>query len=289
MPRLPYHKIFNSTMQLSIITINKNNAAGLYKTIQSVRTQTFNNFEYLVIDGDSQDSSVDIIRAHADKINYWVSEKDSGIYNAMNKGIRKAQGKYCLFLNSGDCLIDPSTLNNIFKEIEQLDDADIYYSDRIGTDGTLLKSVKYININNLIEGGPSHQNSLIRTSFFPQYGYYNENFKIISDWEFFLKACYFFNARFVHINTLISIVDTNGISHSERHLLQTEQKVLLNDVFGSFSKSVLELLDYRKSVYGNIVKNWGNTQFLDFILKSYRYIIRRIKKNNNLLTNNETQ
>jgi len=84
-------------MKLSIITVNLNNAAGLQKTIESVITQTFTDYEYIIIDGGSTDGSVDVIKQHADKITYWVSEPDKGIYNAMNKGILQAKGEYCLF------------------------------------------------------------------------------------------------------------------------------------------------------------------------------------------------
>jgi len=84
-------------MQLSIITINLNNASGLEKTIQSVISQTNKDFEYIVIDGASTDGSVEVIKKYSSGINYWVSEPDTGIYNAMNKGIRKAQGDYCYF------------------------------------------------------------------------------------------------------------------------------------------------------------------------------------------------
>ena len=90
-------------MKLSVITINYNNAEGLAKTMDSVFRQRFSDFEYIVIDGGSTDGSKDLIVNNQDKIAYWCSEKDSGIYNAMNKGIREASGEYLLFLNSGDC------------------------------------------------------------------------------------------------------------------------------------------------------------------------------------------
>ena len=87
-------------MKLSIITINYNNCDGLRKTIESVIAQTTRDFEYIVIDGGSTDGSVDVIKEYADYIDYWVSEPDKGIYNAMNKGTRAAHGDFLLFLNS---------------------------------------------------------------------------------------------------------------------------------------------------------------------------------------------
>ena len=96
-----------------IITINYNDAAGLKKTIDSVINQTYTEFEYIIIDGGSSDSSLQIIKENANQINYWVSETDKGIYNAMNKGIEAAKGEYLLFLNSGDYLLDSLVLKKV--------------------------------------------------------------------------------------------------------------------------------------------------------------------------------
>ena len=108
--------------KLSIITINRNNAAGLRKTIESVVSQTYTDFEYIIIDGASTDGSVEVIKEYAEATLpcgeglgerlYWVSEPDKGIYNAMNKGILKAQGEYLLFLNSGDWLVDKDVIKS---------------------------------------------------------------------------------------------------------------------------------------------------------------------------------
>lgn len=99
----------------SIITVNKNNARGLEKTIKSVIDQTFNKYEFIIIDGNSDDNSVEIIKKYEDKISYWISENDSGKYNAMNKGIKVAEGDYCLFLNSGDYLYNNGILEEIYN------------------------------------------------------------------------------------------------------------------------------------------------------------------------------
>ena len=106
-------------MKLSIITINKDNAEGLQKTLDSVACQTWHDFEHIIVDGASADSSVDIIRNYAADVHSypvkWLSEPDTGIYNAMNKGIRLANGEYCLFLNSGDYLYNFNVLNEVFS------------------------------------------------------------------------------------------------------------------------------------------------------------------------------
>ena len=97
-------------MKYSIITVNYNNKEGLRKTIESVISQTFRDFEYIVIDGGSSDGSAELLKEYSDKITYWVSEPDKGIYNGMNKGIAKATGDYLNFMNSGDCFYDQQVL-----------------------------------------------------------------------------------------------------------------------------------------------------------------------------------
>ena len=103
--------------KLSIITINLNNAQGLEKTIKSVVSQTYSDYEYIIIDGASTDGSVDVIQEYRNKITYWVSEPDTGIYNAMNKGILKATGEYCQFLNSGDILVDNNVTERMLSDM----------------------------------------------------------------------------------------------------------------------------------------------------------------------------
>src|SRR5690242_21925905 len=99
------------SLKLSIITVNFNNAAGLQRTMDSAFHQTFTDYEYVIIDGGSTDGSKDLIKNHANKLVYWVSEKDNGVYQAMNKGIVRAKGDYLLFLNSGDYLLHERILD----------------------------------------------------------------------------------------------------------------------------------------------------------------------------------
>ena len=121
--------------KISIITINYNDKYGLSRTIDSVLNQTYEDFEYIVIDGNSNDGSKEILKNHDLSIDYWVSEPDSGIYNAMNKGIRVAKGDYLLFLNSGDYLCDNDTIHNVAKEIDG--GKDLYYGNAIFKRDTL--------------------------------------------------------------------------------------------------------------------------------------------------------
>jgi glycosyltransferase involved in cell wall biosynthesis len=262
-------------LKLSIITVNKNNAVGLEKTIQSVITQTYSDFEYIVIDGNSTDESVGVIKKNNSKINYWVCEPDTGIYNAMNKGIRKAQGEYCLFLNSGDFLIDNTTLKKLFEELTYTEDAGIYYTNSIATNHPYFQPPKSIDINYLIIHNLNHQNSLIKRSLFLEHGMYNEKYKIAADYEFWLKEFWTYKTKFVYINTNIAVYDSFGISSFSN--FDSELEGSIRSVFGPLGESLVKLRRFSHSVYGTILGTYGDSKFLDFLLKTYRYIKKIFK------------
>ena len=215
--------------KLSIITINKNNATGLKKTCISVITQTYTDFEWIVIDGASDDGSVEIINKYEDKISYWVSEPDMGIYNAMNKGINHATGEYLLFLNSGDYLIHQWTLETIINEINDIKYGDVYYSDVLGDNYFLYKTKKDINIDFFIKNNLNHQNCLIKRSLFDK-ELYSENYKIISDNLFFIRMLINYNIVFSYLANPISFINGNGFSSNNKSLLRTEKLLILKDL-----------------------------------------------------------
>lgn len=208
-------------MKLSIITINYNNAAGLSKTINSVLSQTYSNFEYIVVDGASTDDSKEILEQlqhskDAGNIAFpltIISGPDSGIYNAMNKGIRLAQGEYLQFLNSGDYLTSPTILEQVFAISTT---ADVIYGNRIDvhSNGELEERCYPIHLSvyflwsNMI----SHQASFIRRTLFDFVGLYREDFKYASDWEFFLKAFVHHNATSRYIDLFVVYYTLGGIS-----------------------------------------------------------------------------
>ena len=214
-------------MKLSIITINKNNALGLAKTCLSVVTQTYKDFEWLIIDGASSDNSVDIIKQYSENINFWISEPDSGIYNAMNKGIKQAVGEYLLFLNSGDFLLHPWTLQEVINELKTLNYSDVYYSDTIKDNYNIWKHPKKVTLNTFLPGMINHQNSLILRALF-EHQLFDENFRIISDWYFFVTEIINYKISFLHIKTNISMYDTSGISRTNaKDILANERKIAL--------------------------------------------------------------
>jgi glycosyltransferase involved in cell wall biosynthesis len=263
-------------LKLSIITVNKNNASGLEKTILSVIHQTSADFEYIIIDGNSTDASVEVIRKYDTKINHWVSEPDTGIYNAMNKAILRAQGEFCLFLNSGDCLIDESTLTKLFDELTHIEDAGVYYTDSKATNHPYFQPPKSIDINYLIIHNLNHQNTLIKRALFLEHGLYGEKYRIAADYEFWLREFWAYKTKFIYIKTNIAVYDSFGISSLSN--FDSELEDAIHSVFGVLGESLLKLRRYCHGSYGSIVENYGNSKFLDFILKAYKRILR-IHKN----------
>lgn len=197
-------------MKLSIITINRNNAAGLQKTMESVFSQTCKDFDYIVIDGASTDGSAEYIRAHADQLTYWVSEKDSGIYNAMNKGVRAAKGEYLLMLNSGDFLVDDRVIERILPE---LDGTDIVQGNTIeGQKRNRGYGKSDITFLDVMGGNFLHQASFINKDLHNRYGLYEEDYKKNADTYFFIRVLALGNASFRYIDLDIAFFDMNGIS-----------------------------------------------------------------------------
>ena len=175
--------------KLSIITINLNNSKGLRKTIESVVSQTNKDFEYLIVDGGSTDGSVEIIREYSDSIAWWISEPDYGIYHAMNKGISKANGFYCQFLNSGDSLISKDVTDKMLRGTST---SSIIYGNKIKimSNGRSVYNRK-LNTESFLtfyKGTMNHATAYIKKTLFDKYGLYDEELKIVSDWKFYLMA-----------------------------------------------------------------------------------------------------
>ncbi|MBS1737220.1 MAG: glycosyltransferase, partial [Bacteroidetes bacterium] len=186
--------------KLSIITVNLNNLLGLQKTMQSVLEQTFTDYEYIIIDGGSTDGSKEYIAQHSNKLAYWVSEKDKGIYNAMNKGIKQSKGKYLLFLNSGDFFIRESVLSNLFSNKI---DTDLVYCDVLWCEGDKVWKGDFpskLTLKYFVNASLPHQATLIKRELFNLVGLYDETIKISSDWKFFVLAIYMYKCTYSKID-----------------------------------------------------------------------------------------
>lgn len=239
-------------MILSIITINLNNKPGLEKTISSVINQTFDDFEYIIIDGGSSDGSLEIIKKYTDKYSYWASERDKGIYNAMNKGILKATGKYCLFLNSGDYLVNDNVISSVFSTEQN---TDIIYGSILNDYSTYKREVqypheKYITFRHFLKSTLPHPSTFIKRSLFDKVGLFNEDLIITSDWEFFLKAIFKYNASIKKLEQPIAVYEINGLSSDIRNkeTIESERKKVLETHFYRFIDDYNSIESMEKSI-----------------------------------------
>lgn len=209
----------------SIITINRNNADGLRKTMQSVLSQDFSDYEYIIIDGASTDKSVDVIREflavpeYASKISYWVSEPDSGIYNAMNKGIRHANGEFVNMMNSGDTML-PEVLGRVAKIAAEHKGEVLYGAVNC------VKNNKFIfvaakPIDEITSGMMPHQAIFVPLEMHKKYGLYSEEYKICSDFDLILKM-YNNGVAFFYTQMIIANYDFDGFSINNEKLMKAE-------------------------------------------------------------------
>lgn len=252
-------------MKLSIITINYNNLDGLQKTIDSVINQTCQDFEWIIVDGGSSDGSRELIKETAAKLESmgwttehfsgpedptsfianqssitnpssphrlsWCSEKDKGIYNAMNKGIVMAQGEFLSFLNSGDQYYTKGTLQRVFESgLGQ----DILYG-ACYTPGIedCVWDVPYSDVNTykFYSHSLTHQGSFIKRSLFEKFGLYDESLRIVSDWKFFARAIPLGGASVMKLPFTICIQERGGISATQKIVKQKERDIVIKDLF----------------------------------------------------------
>lgn len=224
---------------LSIITINRNNAGGLERTMRSVSSQSRQDFEYVVIDGASSDNSVDVIQQFSpvfgDRMK-WVTEQDSGIYNAMNKGIRMARGEYVQILNSGDCLAAEDVTGRMLDELEGKGKPPILYGNMIKVmpDGqTLIDKCfagKGITLFGMYTGSLNHDPAYIRRDLFEQYGFYDETLRIVSDWKWYLQTIVLGEVHPVYTDINVTLFEMNGISETAVELHRKEKRRVLEEL-----------------------------------------------------------
>lgn len=224
-------------MTLSIITINRNNAAGLDKTLRSVASQTCRDFEHVVVDGASTDGSVEVIRKYAESLGdrvKWISEPDKGIYNAMNKGIAMASGDYIQILNSGDCLVSDDVTERMISALKDADYPSILYGNMLKDmpDGKIKRDKSFagrdITCLDFYNGTLNHSPAYIQRNLFVKYGLYDEDLKIVSDWKWYFQAIILGEENPVYTDIDITLFDMNGISETNLGLRDQEKSLELS-------------------------------------------------------------
>ena len=293
-------------MKLSIVTINYNNAEGLRKTMESVLAQTYTEIEYIIVDGASTDGSVDVIRELATRPTIkWVSEKDTGIYNAMNKGIRMATGEYIQILNSGDILAADDVTERMMAALAQQvkgkenSEADnntssphrliasspiencpaIFYGNMIKEypNGRRVKDTcgggNYTPESFLYfyKGTLNHDSAYIRRDLFEKYGLYNEEMKICSDWEWYVRAIVLGGEKTVYTNIDVTVFDMTGISESDgknRDIILKERREYLESILPAAVLRDYDMFSLPIEQYRRLKKYhlWGVVYFVERVL-----------------------
>lgn len=278
-------------MKLSIITINRNNAAGLQKTIDSVWNQIGLDgleVEHIIIDGASSDGSVDVIKEYQSCIVHcqlpislkWLSEPDNGIYNAMNKGIKIALNRsessphYLQFLNSGDMLADNHVIMHMFTALETNKFPDILYGNmrKVMPDGTKLKdtcgATNNVTLNMFYRGCLNHSPAYIRRGLFEEYGYYDETLQICSDWKFYMQSIVLGHANVKYTNQLVTIFDMGGISETRKDILNDERNRLLQEMIPQGILKDYDRYHFPMSQYDRLKRYhlWGIVYFVERVL-----------------------
>lgn len=267
-------------IKLTIITINYNNASGLRKTVESVLNQTSKEFEYIIVDGSAphppkggvSDSAVIesfVKSVEVQEIGFthctWLSseggvgggfysEPDSGIYNAMNKGIRMAKGEYIHFLNSGDWLVDEFVVERMLKELRSSESGvlskelgvkspeiiesapiDIFVGNKITVrpDGKVrygCNDKRPVTALTFYRGTIEHTSAYIRRAMFDVVGMYDETLRIVSDYKWYFDAVLNHNALVVFTDTYVSYFDNTGISSTNLTLDKAERRQVLEQM-----------------------------------------------------------
>mgnify|MGYP003290561507 CR=1 FL=1 len=275
-----------NTFPLTIITINLNNKSGLQRTAESIISQSeFSKVEWIVVDGNSVDGSIEIISKYNKYITICIIEEDSGIYNAMNKGIRIAHGEYLFFLNSGDCLYNSRVLEN-FLSLKSFGRYDYYVGKMIFSDRENVKKIlsplNRVTLSSIMKGTIAHPASFIKHTRFKNMQY-DENYRIVSDLKHFLIDLVFNCASYMPLDFVISVFDNSGISSLQIEKVNEERRRMFSEciplpIMQDYIQFVYEK-GYLHRFIRNVPINSIEYKFVGFIAALIyfpRFIVKRI-------------
>lgn len=234
-------------MTLSIITISYNDIKGLKRTANSIQKQTFIDYEWIVIDGNSSDGTREYLTTLEKQPDFWCSEPDFGIYDAMNKGISHANGEWCLFLNSGDSMCEQDVLERVFSKIP---DADIVYCDAIfkGTDKTYKMSYPdKLTIDFFIERCICHQATFIKRQLLLESNGYSTDYKIVSDWRAWV-IWVMQGKSFVHLPIVVCTFMLDGIGSTKLMEAKAEREKVFDEILPEYVKPLLLSDTYNRAL-----------------------------------------
>ena len=254
-------------MKISVITVSFNSAKTIEKAINSVMSQTYDDIEHIIVDGDSTDQTHSILENYRQQIDKIIIEKDDGIYDAMNKGIKAATGDYIFFLNSDDVFNDEKVLE-AFAEKMTKTNKELYYGDlKFYEKGKyFIKKQHVINKILLLKNTPCQPTTFYRRDVFEKYGYFDRNYRIVSDYEWFLRVFLKHDISYEYVNCVVSIFNTGGVSTNPQHneLQDKERMDVLTKYFSPFE---LQSYGFLSKYFRSLIKNPFSSYFLNIIFK----------------------
>ncbi|MGK0376612.1 MAG: glycosyltransferase involved in cell wall biosynthesis [Patiriisocius sp.] len=256
-------------MRLSVITVSLNNVDGLQKTMKSLLSQTWDDWEYIVIDGGSNDGSKEIIEesANGDKrLSHWVSEKDDGIFNAMNKGVKVSTGDYLLFLNSGDYLNADNVLEEVFEGNQPKYTQDFICARCAVSNNGVVEFItnppQNLTFKDFFNTTLAHQSTFIKRELFQRYGLYREDLKLKSDWEFFVRTIILNKCTTISIGVILTDYNLDGVSSLISNKIR--QKEEMEKIYEEtvLSKFIADYISYNETLKGMKVYFWAKEKWI---------------------------
>jgi glycosyltransferase involved in cell wall biosynthesis len=233
-------------MTVSIVTVNFNNLEGLKKTRQSIISQTYTDWEWVVIDGGSTQGDITYIKQHSNEISYWCSEPDRGPYHAMNKGIAQTKGRYIIFLNSGDSFYDSEVLSHVFSKPHV---ADVVYGDWVQQfdhdEDVWMHAPQKMDLQFICSDNICHQAMFIKENSMKQ-SPYDESFKLYADWAKWIRFV-LEEKTFEYVPYKICYFKMGGISNTHHDLIAKEHQRLHDEVIPRAVENLLVVNEELKS------------------------------------------
>lgn len=263
-------------VKITVVTVCYNAVDTIEKTILSVISQMYPNIEYIIIDGASTDGTVDIINQYRDKITYFVSESDKGIYDAMNKGIKAATGDWINFMNAGDTFYDSEVVTKVVKELDK--DADVAFGDvAYEIDGVLYRErakpfYEHLPLHHSM--GFNHQSTFVKTEVAKKLKF-DLNYRLASDYNMIITF-YRNNGVFQQLHDIIvALYDIDGVSAKNRRLHLYETMMVDNPVscFNYISSYMIYLKDKLKQPIKFLIKILYPNYILKRRLSNYEQIL----------------
>lgn len=278
-------------MKISIITVCFNAKDTIEETFLSVINQTYKNFEYIVIDGASSDGTLEIIDKYKENISYILSESDKGVYEAMNKGLKRATGDFIFFLNANDAFYDEHILEKVVQTLKENPERKILFGDisRVSEDKKTKTIEKYAKVQNVfyfINNNICHQCIFYHKSLFEQFGGYSEEYQIFSDWDFNIKCMSKNNVPSIYLPIPIANFQMGGICTNNgkyKKIYREEHEKLIQKHFSDISfiiNSDKYLMKTFKTIYQIFRNDFLITKLLDLLTYQEKYKLN-IKKYKN--------